>query len=243
MACVPGGTFRRGSDDGPSNQAPAADVTVSTFFLDTHEVTNAEYAECVEAGVCRRLVRFPGYMGARQPAVGMRWADADAYCRWRGKRLPTEAEWERAASGPDDARFPWGGSAEEPCARAIVRTREGRGCGTGTTWPVGSRDPGPWGLYDMAGNVWEWVADHYSWCYRGCRRECGDDCFGENPRGRCGDPHAECPQSLGHRTVRGGSWWYPIDRATTTSRRGVPGDNPNPHRFGFRCAADLPRAE
>ena len=93
----------------------------------------------------------------------------------------------------------------------------------------------------MSGNVWEWVSDHYSWCYRGCPRECGDACFVDDPQGRCGDPHAECPESLGHRTVRGGSWWYTIDRATTTARRGIPGDNPNPHRFGFRCARSVPR--
>jgi len=240
MACVPGGTFTRGDAEGPDNERPAAPITISTFLLDTHEVDNARYRECVEAGVCQRLMPFRGYMGTRQPAVGMRWQDADAYCRWRGKRLPTEAEFERAARGPDETRYPWGDEIpDEPCSMAIVRIAEGRGCGTGVTWDVGSRPVGPYGLYDMSGNVWEWVADHYSWCYRGCGRECGDDCFVDDPQGRCGDPHAECPESLGHRTVRGGSWWYTIDRATTTARRGVPGENPNPHRFGFRCALDV----
>src|SRR5690606_34177508 len=115
----------------------------------------------------------------------------------------------------------------------------GRGCGTGVTWPVGSRPPGPWGLYDMAGNVWEWVADHHSRCYRGCRRECGAACEGANPRGLCGDPHAPCPEALGQRTVRGGSWWHGVEHASASHRRGVPGANPNPHRFGFRCARDV----
>src|SRR5690606_11105937 len=211
MACVLGGTFVRGRYDGPKIERPAAEVFVSTFLMDAHEVTNARYAECVEAGVCRRAVRFPGYMDAAQPAVAMRWEDADAYCRWRGKRLPTEAEWERAASGPDDTRYPWGDAADDPCERAVVRVRAGRGCGTGVTWPVGSRPPGPWGLYDMAGNVWEWVADHHSRCYRGCRRECGAACEGANPRGLCGDPHAPCPEALGQRTVRGGSWWHGVE--------------------------------
>lgn len=241
MACVRGGAFVRGTDDGPALERPAAEVFVSTFLMDTHEVTNALYRECVEARVCQRVVRFPGYMGDTQPVVAMRWDDADAYCRWRGKRLPTEAEWERAASGPDDTRFPWGDAVPtgDPCELAIVRVRAGRGCGAEVTWPVGSRAPGPWGLYDMAGNVWEWVADHHSRCYAGCRRECGDACLGDDPRGFCGDPHAPCPEALGQRTVRGGSWWHDVEHATTTYRRGVPGSNPNPHRFGFRCARDL----
>ncbi len=238
---MPGGTFVRGSNDGPPEERPAAEVFVSTFLMDTHEITNAGYRACVEAGVCRRAVRFPGYMGATQPAVAMRWQDTDAFCRWRRKRLPTEAEWERAASGPNDTRYPWGDTVEgDPCEQAIVLSRGERGCGTDVTWPVGSRAPNAWGLYDMGGNAWEWVADHHSGCYAGCRRECGEHCVGRDPRGLCGDPHAPCPEARGLRTVRGGSWWYVVERATTTARRGVPGENPNPHRFGFRCAADLP---
>ncbi|MGF1468465.1 MAG: formylglycine-generating enzyme family protein, partial [Sandaracinaceae bacterium] len=241
MACVPGGSFVRGRDDGPAEEAPAARVTVSTFFLMRDEVTQQAYRACVEAGVCGRAPPYRGYLGPRQPAVGMTWADADTYCRREGWRLPTEAEWERAAGGPPDTRFPWGDEVpSDPCERAIVRTRAGRGCGRGTTWDVGSRPPGPWGLRDMAGNVWEWVADHGSACYRGCRRSCDEACEGVDPRGLCGGGRRPCPAALGQRLVRGGSWWHPIERATVTARRSVPGANPTHHRFGFRCAADAP---
>ncbi|MCC6876334.1 MAG: SUMF1/EgtB/PvdO family nonheme iron enzyme [Sandaracinaceae bacterium] len=239
-ACVPGGRYVRGSDDGPENERPASEVSVSTFLMATHEVTNARYRECVAAGSCRAAMRFPGYLGASQPAVAMRWQDADAYCRWRGARLPTEAEWERAATGPDEHRYPWGDDRNNPCERAIVKTSRGRGCGREVTWPVGSLAPNAYGLYDMSGNVWEWVSDHYAPCYRNCNHECGDACGGRDPRGPCGGGDRPCPEARGQRIVRGGSWWYGIERATVTARRGVPGDNPNPHRFGLRCAMDLP---
>lgn len=245
MACIPGGTFTRGADDDEANARPAAPITVSSFLLDTREVTNAQWSECVVAGACRRLTPFRGYGAPEQPAVGMRWDEAVAFCERRGARLPTEAEWERAASGPSDTRYPWGDAApSEPCSRAVVRIQgggeaRGRGCGTGTTLPVASRPADAYGLYDMSGNVWEWVQDAYSECYAGCARECGAQCAGLDPRGPCGGA-AECAASRGLRVVRGGSWWHHVDRAEVHDRRGVPAANPNPHRFGFRCAAELP---
>lgn len=239
MACVPGGSFIRGDDDDP-HASPAERIEVSSFFLDVHEVTNAEWSACVAAGDCRRLPRFQGYLGAQQPAVAMRWDEAAAYCARRGARLPTEAEFERAASGPGDTRYPWGDAPGAPCENAIVMTREGRGCGRGVTWPVMSRPAFAFGLHDLAGNVWEWTNDAYAPCYRGCDRACGDACSGRDPRGICGGA-ADCPESRGLRVVRGGSWWHEIDRAVASARRGVPAENPNPHRFGFRCARDLPR--
>ena len=237
MVCIPGGTFTRGDAEDP-HASPAEQVTVSTFLLDAREVTNAQWNACVAEGACRRLTRFVGYLGADQPVVAMRWDEAAAFCARRGARLPTEAEFERAASGSADTRYPWGDAPGQGCEHAIVRTREGRGCGRDTTWPVGSRAPTEWGLYDISGNVWEWVQDAYSECYRGCARECGDACSGTDPRGPC-DGAAECPQARGLRVVRGGAWWHDIDRATVTARRGVPAANPNPHRFGFRCAQSI----
>ena len=229
MVCIPGGSFVRGDDRDP-HASPAERVTVSTFLLDVHEVTNAAWSACVAEGACRRVTRFAGYMGAQQPAVAMRWDEAQAFCARRGARLPTEAEWERAASGPDDTRFPWGDRPGRDCEHAIVETDEGHGCGRDTTWPVASRPAYGFGLHDMGGNVWEWVADAYAPCYRGCDHACGDACAGLDPRG---------PSGARLRVVRGGSWWHDVDRAAVTARRGVPVDNPNPHRFGFRCAADV----
>ena len=240
MACIPGGAFVRGSDDDEANARPAESVRVSTFLIDTHEVNNAAWNACIREGACRRLVPFRGYLGEAQPAVGMRWDEAAAFCARRGARLPSEAEWEHAASGPNDTRYQWGNDPGDACANAVVRVRAGRGCGRETTWPVGSRSASPWGLFDMTGNVWEWTQDAYTECYRGCTHACGDACSGLDPRGPCGGA-AECPESRGLRVVRGGAWWHEIDRAETHSRRGVPAANPNPHRFGFRCAADVPR--
>lgn len=235
MACVGGGWFARGSED-EANEGPVEEIFVETFLMDLREVANADYRACVEAGVCEPAFPYRGFGGPRQPVVAVRWTDADAFCRWRDRRLPTEAEWERAARGPDNTRFPWGDDPTDACARAHVRDARGHGCGTETTRDVGTLPPGHWGLFDMAGNVDEWTADWYAPCYRGCRRECGDACAGEEPRGPC-DGAPDCERRL--RVVRGGSWWWPISHATGTFRRGKPPANQAHHRYGFRCARSL----
>lgn len=165
MLLVPGGTFTMGADEGGEpDEHPAHPVTVASFYLDETEVTNEAYQPCVDAGRCEppyaksaplngfgsdRAFRAP-----RQPVSAIRWFDADAFCRFVGKRLPTEAEWERAARGDDGRRFPWG-DATPDATRARYRSR--------VTVEVG-RSPagaGPYGHLDLAGNVWEWVADPY----------------------------------------------------------------------------------
>ena len=236
MACVLGGTFILGDERGRPDEQTPGEVYVDTFFMDTHEVTNGAYERCIEAGLCERPMRFRHFMGERQPVVAVSWFDAVHHCEMIGRRLPTDAEWERAASGPDHTRYPWG---DEPagCDIVHVKTDEGEGCGTGVTLDVGSLPAGHFGLFDMAGNVHEWVQDHYSPCLRGCDRECGDACFGDNPRGPCGG-EAPCP-GFGMRSVRGGSWYWPLERARASARRGSGAPNRGPHRFGFRCARDL----
>jgi formylglycine-generating enzyme len=240
MACVLGGTFELGDPNGRPDEREPGEAYVDTFYMDRYEVTNAEFERCIEAGRCERPMPFRRFMTANQPMVAVSWYSAVAYCEMNGKRLPTEAEWEHAAAGPDDTRYPWG---NEPlgCERANVEDERGKGCGTELTRDVGSYEPGWYGLYDMAGNVHEWVSDWYSECLRGCDNECGDACFGRNPRGPCGGAE-QCP-GHGLKSVRGGSWHWPLAHARAQARRGSGAPNRGPHRFGFRCARDLVAAE
>ncbi len=246
MACIPGGVFIRGTDEGDENARPRADVWVQTFWMDKNEVTYAEYKACEKAGKCPKSgPQYVDFDRPKQPINGVSWFDAKAYCEAQGKRLPTEAEWEKAARGTDGRLYPWG-DEEATCELAIIKGKtEGRGCGlekkgkkpdTGRPWEIGSRPPNQYGLYDMSGNSFEWVHDWYTRSYA----ECGAACEGVNPRGPC-DGADECP-GYKHKTVRGGSWYWPAKNATTIFRRAhVPNNQPF-HHFGFRCAADLEQA-
>ena len=259
MKCIPAGEFMRGSNNHREDEKPAEKIFVAEFFMDTYEVTNKDFNECLAAGKCADCLKNntctqvkPGYgkpyMRDRQPIVGISWYTAKEYCVFRGKRLPTEAEWEKAARGPDGNLFPWG---NEPatCARAIIEEQKDgvriKGCQprrTAIEWhmttdDVGTRPPGAYGLYDMAGNSWEWTQDWYAKSYTAC----GDACRGKNPKGPCAG-RDECP---GHRqrVVKGGSWWWPGDYARGSARRAhIPENFPEYHHFGFRCAKDSPVA-
>lgn len=165
MGLVPAGAFTMGQDDiGQLDERPAHTVTLPAFWLDLTEVTNAAYAPCVEAHVCKphepksaplnRLGSDAPFRGPHQPVSAIRWDDANAFCEWAGKRLPTEAEWEKAARGTDARRYPWG-DAKPTHELAVFAT--GRTADVGTH-PDGK---GPYGHLDLAGNIWEWVADAY----------------------------------------------------------------------------------
>ncbi len=245
MACVPGGPFLRGTDDGPKDTRPAATVWVETFFMDLNEVTYAEYKKCVSEKQCRRAgPNYSDFNHPKQPITGVSWFDSVKYCEVHGKHLPTEAEWEKAARGTDGRVYPWG-SEPATCERAVFKNRKGRSCGVkkagkrpekGRPFHVGSKPPGVHGLFDMAGNSWEWVYDWHSRSYE----KCGEDCLGVNPRGPCGGK--ENCQRRRRRVVRGGSWYWEADMATTFYRRShVPGNDPF-HHFGFRCAASVEEA-
>jgi len=239
MACIPGGPFARGTDTGPDDARPMETVWLQTFYMDLHHVSNSQYRECVAAGECREAgPNYRDFDHPRQPITGVSWYDAVRYCESRGKRLPTEAQWEKAARGTDGRTYPWG---DEPatCERAVIKDRRGRSCGVpqrskqpwkGRPFDVGSRPAGIHGLFDMAGNSWDWVRDWYL-----PYGKCGDDCRGVEPRGPCGGDEP-CGR-LRRRVVRGGSWYWEAAMAATYYRRAhVPSNDPF-HHFGFRCAA------
>lgn len=172
MAAIPAGEFLMGSNDTDTAQQgtefgtakplyldehPLHTVRVDAFSIDYYEITNRDYGRFVDATKAPPPPTWPnGRWSPEQgdwPVTGVTWFDADHYCRWAGKRLPSEAEWEKAARGADGREFPWGGTFDE---------KRGNIGGTGLT-PVGTFPEGrsPYGVYDMAGNVSEWVADWY----------------------------------------------------------------------------------
>ena len=220
---VPAGEFMMGSDpavdpDASDDEMPQHAVYVDAFRISKYEVTNAQYAQCVRATVCDepgdlRYYLDPAY--ADHPVVYVSWFDAQTFCEWIGGRLPTEAEWEKAARGTDGRIYPWGNEfAESKC-----NTFES---GIGDTTEVGSYSDGasPYGAMDMAGNVWEWVADWYDAGYYSEAPE-------RNPQG---------PDSGEVRVLRGGSWYYYQDLARCASRPRYSPDARGSH-VGFRVAA------
>jgi formylglycine-generating enzyme required for sulfatase activity len=217
MRIVPAGTFTMGEDSG------IHEVYLDAYYMDIYEVTNAAYKSCVDDGDCEppKGAYYTDSTLADHPVVWVAWGQASLYCEWRSMRLPTEAEWEKAARGTDGRTYPWG---EEPgCSKANI-------CKPSTT-AVGSYENGksPYGMYDMIGNVNEWVSDWYSETYY-------QDSPSSNPPG---------PDSGNSKVVRGGSWnWYywqwgyqfktnPVWSAARWSNI-PPGDKSN---IGFRCAS------
>ncbi len=188
LVYVPAGEFTMGSTDddrdADDDEKPQHKVTLDAFWIDRTEVTKDQYQKCVAAGKCAA----PSCSGTGQgnhPVVCVRWQDAADYCAWAGGRLPTEAEWEKAARGTDGRKYPWGN--ETPDCGLVNFS----GC-VGNTSAVGSYPSGAslYGTLDMAGNVWEWVADWYNESYY-------SGSPGRNPTG---------PTSGQYRVLRGGSW-------------------------------------
>jgi len=231
MFFVQGGTFMMGSNDGSSDEKPVHKVYVSDFYMDKYEVTNAqfcqflnekgnqteggrewldlksEYCKIVKQG--NRYVPVSGY--DNHPVIMVSWYGANAYARWAGKRLPTEAEWEYAARGGNKSRgYKYSGSNN---ADAVAWYSNNSG---GQTHPIGTKQPNELGLYDMSGNVWEWCADWYDSGYYGKSPY-------ENPLG---------PASGQYRVLRGGSWGS--DANLRCSRRYYNDPYSRLNYFGFR---------
>jgi formylglycine-generating enzyme required for sulfatase activity len=225
MVRLPGGKFTMGNHDpaAPPNERPAHAATVGPFWMDRTEVTVGAYRACVDKHACAipaKTSRFCSYEmnDSDLPVSCVHWNDADAYCRFAGKRLPHETEWEFAARGSTLAKFPWGGGSSS-CAFAAALIREGTGKSCSGLRPakVGAHPLGasPFGILDLSGNLEEWTADWYA----------ENAASGASPR--AGASHV----------LRGGGWLSPPSMTKTTSRDWASAMEAGPN-VGFRCARD-----
>jgi len=229
MVYVPEGSFPMGREAGFSNETPAHKVSLAAFWIDSTEVTNEQYALCVKSGSCEpaKFADDSLFNDDNYPIVGVSWYAAEAYCDWADAQLPTEAEWEYAARGPEGLTFPWGNSFNEENANSCDtnckngRRDERNDDGYGFTAPVGNYSSGKsWvGALDMSGNTAEWVKDWYDDAYY-------NNSPATNPQG---------PDSGEIKVQRGGGWNSTVSDSRSTSRDSAsPDDGAN--NVGFRCA-------
>ena len=235
LCLVPAGTFTMGSDDDLPNEAPAHKVYLDAYYIGKTEVTNAEYylfwLESGGASSEHTPISYEAEFGTwpeiaktkpNYPVVGVSWDSATAYAAWRGMRLPTEAEWEKAARGTTPRRWPWGSTFTQQIKGATVHANVWKQSGAHLK-PVGTYPTGvsPYGAHDMAGNVWEWVADWYS-----------ENFYHHSP-----DRNPKGPAIGSRRVVKGGSWLNPKTIARCSVRFGQ--HPPIGTSFiGFRLAKD-----
>ena len=225
-----------------ADEAPAHRVRLAAYRIDRTEVTGAAYERCVRAGVCpppRVAPEDARFRSPELPVVGVSFDDAQTYCAWTGGRLPTEAEWERAARGADGRRFPWGnGWNPHLCNHAQIDELRGRELdGYRYLAPVGSYPAGqsPFGLDDMAGNVFEWVLDRWGEYELAAGAEAPEE--GGIAPGVVYSPTG--PRTGADRVVRGGSWRTPGAWTRAASRQRQP-DGARELDVGLRCAQDAP---
>lgn len=218
---VPAGAFTMGDDE----ESPRREVYLDAFYIDQSEVTTGRYAKFLAAtGSSNPPDGWEALdldRGGELPVIGVDWNDAMAYCKWAGRRLPTESEWEKAARGTDARRYPWGNAAPSP-DRANYQNNSPDAYSGGLA-KVGSHPPGrsPFGVDDLAGNVSEWVSDWYSDSFPVADRR--------NPKG---------PDSGTGKVIRGSARFDPAERLVATKRyHGAP--DLRREDMGFRCARDL----
>jgi len=248
MALVPAGEFWMGrthfflvdaigwyerdrQDDTPSHK-----IAVDAFYMDKYEVTNEEYARFADATKRAKPWHWAGGKipqgQERYPIYNVTWFDADAYCKSVGKRLPSEAEWEKAARGGlDRAKFPWGetalGMGGYEAAEAGTANKSGNQAHTNYPFgptTVGSLPPNGLGLFDIAGNVWEWTNDWYERSYYSVSPT-------KNPSG---------PPTGTYKVMRGGSWADDDERNLMNSFRNYTDPDQKASSIGFRCAKSVP---
>ncbi|HYL81661.1 MAG TPA: formylglycine-generating enzyme family protein, partial [Candidatus Acidoferrum sp.] len=228
MAAIPAGEFVMGSTprDGNPDETPQRKVILDAFQIDKYETTVGRYAKFLQA----TGQDPPEYWNLANPAtdgdlpvVGVDWDQAQAYCQWAGKRLPTEAEWEKAARGTDGRKHPWGNEGPTP---QLANYGKGGSFGYSKSLDkVGNYESGksPYGVYDMIGNVWEWVADWYDKGYYQNAPE-------KSPKG---------PEKGEFKVIRGGSWAkVPLVVRAAGRNRAAPSSQTT--SIGFRCAKEGP---
>lgn len=224
MIAIPAGPFIRGTDQGGLDERPPREIFLDTFEIDKYEVTNHQYGQFAaatghrKAGPPSRYAKNVGKMrGPNQPVVYVSWEDAQDYCRWKGKRLPTEAEWEKAMRGTDGRLWPWG-NTERPDGANWARVNDG----FDATAPVGAfnLDTSPYGVMDGAGNVMEWVEDWYAEGY-----------YQDSP-----EKNPPSPEHGVYRVLRGGTYTTSGGDIRITSRSKMVPDFRD-ETIGFRCAS------
>ncbi len=220
MVEIPAGPFTMGTNAGDPEDGPAYEVDLPAFEIDKFEVINADFATFVETTGYTTFAEESGYASWRDeweegedshPVARVTWEDANAYCTWLDKRLPTEAEWEKAARSDDERTYPWGNTWDPNKANA-------KEAGLRGPVAVGSFGAGasPYGVEDMAGNVWEWTAD---WYQPYPDNNTPDDYYGEQ-----------------FRVTRGGGWFDEAPQLTTFNRNAANPEKTANDDVGFRCA-------
>ncbi|MBI5529856.1 MAG: SUMF1/EgtB/PvdO family nonheme iron enzyme, partial [Deltaproteobacteria bacterium] len=229
MCDIPAGAFWMGCNvavdkECSNDEKPYHEVTVPNFKIDKYEVSAGEYGECVSAGVCTGAdtegkCNYHAAGKDNHPVNCVDWDQAKAYCAWAGKRLPSEAEWEKVARGADGRKYPWGNTGLD-CDHAVTSVSP---CSASGTAAVGSKPTGAslYGTMDAIGNVWEWVHDDYHPSYYGA--PANGRAWTDDPRGT-------------YRVLRGGGWYYGDADSLRSSRRVGFHPSYRTDYLGFRCA-------